>query len=76
MKILMIGNGFDLAHGLPTTYADFLCFCRLVEPIYKFLMSDSEYEEKILKEWKKNSEITEFLKNVHSQTERLQTVKC
>lgn len=25
-KILIIGNGFDLAHGLPTKYADFLTF--------------------------------------------------
>lgn len=27
MNILVIGNGFDLAHGLPTRYADFLKFC-------------------------------------------------
>lgn len=26
MNILVIGNGFDLAHGLPTTYGDFLAF--------------------------------------------------
>ena len=26
MNILIIGNGFDLAHGLPTTYKDFLDF--------------------------------------------------
>ena len=26
MNILVIGNGFDLAHGLPTTYKDFLRF--------------------------------------------------
>lgn len=26
MNILVIGNGFDLAHGLPTKYTDFLCF--------------------------------------------------
>ena len=26
MNILLIGNGFDLAHGLPTTYRDFLGF--------------------------------------------------
>lgn len=26
MNILIIGNGFDLAHGLPTTYKDFLRF--------------------------------------------------
>lgn len=24
MNILVIGNGFDLAHGLPTKYGDFL----------------------------------------------------
>ncbi|MFQ7826582.1 MAG: AbiH family protein, partial [Anaerobutyricum hallii] len=23
MNILIVGNGFDLAHGLPTKYADF-----------------------------------------------------
>lgn len=28
MNILLIGNGFDLAHGLPTKYGDFLEFCR------------------------------------------------
>lgn len=24
MNILVIGNGFDLAHGLPTKYGDFV----------------------------------------------------
>lgn len=28
MHILVIGNGFDLAHGLPTRYTDFLKYCR------------------------------------------------
>lgn len=28
MNILLIGNGFDLEHGLPTTYVDFLRFTR------------------------------------------------
>ena len=23
-RIILIGNGFDLAHGLPTSYADFI----------------------------------------------------
>lgn len=27
MNILLIGNGFDLAHGLPTKYTDFLDLC-------------------------------------------------
>lgn len=26
MNVLVIGNGFDLAHGLPTKYGDFLDF--------------------------------------------------
>lgn len=26
MQILMIGNGFDIEHGLPTKYSDFLAF--------------------------------------------------
>ena len=29
-KILIIGNGFDLAHGLPTAYKDFMQFCNVV----------------------------------------------
>lgn len=28
MKILVIGNGFDLAHGLPTSYSSFLDFVK------------------------------------------------
>jgi hypothetical protein len=28
MDLLIIGNGFDLAHGLPTRYTDFLRYCR------------------------------------------------
>lgn len=31
MNILMIGNGFDLAHGLPTKYGDFLLFAKMVK---------------------------------------------
>ncbi len=28
MNILLIGNGFDLAHGLPTSYKHFLGFTK------------------------------------------------
>lgn len=27
--VLILGNGFDLAHGLPTRYSDFLEFCKI-----------------------------------------------
>lgn len=35
MNILVIGNGFDLAHGLPTKYMDFLFFCYAVKRLIK-----------------------------------------
>lgn len=33
MNILLIGNGFDLAHGLPTTYGDFLLFAKMIKRV-------------------------------------------
>ena len=34
MNILMIGNGFDLEHGLPTKYTDFLRFVKSFQYAY------------------------------------------
>lgn len=34
MNILLIGNGFDLAHGFPTSYLDFLEFCKMIKAVY------------------------------------------
>lgn len=33
MNILIIGNGFDLAHGLPTKYTDFLKFVEVIKQV-------------------------------------------
>lgn len=33
MNILLIGNGFDLAHGLPTRYTDFLEFIKILKTV-------------------------------------------
>lgn len=33
MNILVIGNGFDLAHGLPTKYGDFLKWIEITKKI-------------------------------------------
>ena len=33
MNILVIGNGFDLAHGLPTRYGDFLEFVKVIRQV-------------------------------------------
>ncbi|MBD5467931.1 MAG: hypothetical protein HDR21_07250 [Lachnospiraceae bacterium] len=35
MNILVIGNGFDLAHGLPTKYGDFLEFVKVIRQVVK-----------------------------------------
>ena len=34
MNILVIGNGFDLAHGLPTTYKEFLYFTTIFQECF------------------------------------------
>lgn len=36
MEILIIGNGFDLAHKLPTSYDNFLDFCKKVKAVFTF----------------------------------------
>ena len=50
MNILVIGNGFDLAHGLPTKYGDFLEFCRMVERVY--FVDYYSRDEKLEDVWK------------------------
>ena len=35
MDILILGNGFDLAHGLKTKYSDFLEYCKEKYPTTK-----------------------------------------
>lgn len=42
MNILVIGNGFDLAHGLPTNYSDFLTFCRMIKEVYSIEQNGNE----------------------------------
>lgn len=62
MNILLIGNGFDLAHGLPTKYTDFLIFCKMIlkaieiSKVNKLDFKDKERCEK----WIKNSNIMLF----------------
>ncbi len=36
MNILVIGNGFDLAHGLPTKYTDFLDWIKKYQQFYSY----------------------------------------
>lgn len=50
MEILLIGNGFDLAHGLPTKYRDFLDFCQGIEILFSEDFASLEDYRKKLKE--------------------------
>ena len=73
MKILVLGNGFDLDHNLPTSYMDFLNFCNYVldmdNPdsiaIQKLKPSQIKYAE-VLKSCEPiKSTFLSFLKNNH-----------
>ena len=56
MDIIVLGNGYDLAHGLPTRYVDFLDFINLIMD-----MSDKDLNNKINKHIIEN--INNCLKN-------------
>ena len=56
--LLILGNGFDLAHGLPTTYSDFLEFSKLFNLIFTgdYLINHEnisyiDYFEQEIKNW-------------------------
>lgn len=59
MNILVIGNGFDLAFGLPAKYGDFLEFCERARKIYTFYkdVSLNKYKSKSIDNWKMNGYI-------------------
>lgn len=40
MAILVLGNGFDLAHGLPTKYSQFLDFVQMLRDYDKYLTNE------------------------------------
>ena len=61
--ILIIGNGFDLAHGLPTGYMHFLDFCEHINAIYDNTNhKGKEYYEKYLDNWDFNIDIKEEIR--------------
>lgn len=69
MNILVIGNGFDLAHGLPTKYLDFLEFVKVIKQILKKCNVDDIDWKNINIQIKKliNSNLENVRNNLHSQ---------
>lgn len=63
MNILIIGNGFDLAHGLPTKYTDFLEFVKRIKVIlnYKNKHRHHKFRKEYLDDWQINSEVKSYL---------------
>lgn len=72
MNILLIGNGFDLAHGLPTQYKNFLDFCIKAKVI--FISIDGRecnlYYDEYLRDWDINSKIKESLMEAYKSRNR------
>lgn len=63
MNVLIIGNGFDLAHGLPTKYGDFLDFCEKARRIYTYREDASliVYKRDNIDNWEMNDGIKNVL---------------
>ena len=63
--ILILGNGFDLAHGLPTRYSDFLEFAKRVMCIYTCLsnVTEDQFYKDNIDSWGKN-EFTNTARNM------------
>lgn len=71
MDILVLGNGFDLAHGLPTGYINFLEFCERVMPIYKEEGKPViNYYTEVLEGWEINNEIKDYLDEAFKSRKR------
>ncbi len=65
-KVLILGNGFDLAHGLPTRYSDFLSFCYHFRFIYTFhRKTEDEFKFRVLSMYEKELYDIPLLKDAH-----------
>ena len=61
MEILLIGNGFDLEHKLPTAYQDFLLFCAKIKPIFSTSYTYETYKNNFLNEWEIHENVKQIL---------------
>lgn len=62
MNIIVLGNGFDLAHGLPTRYTDFLKYCRDYDDNHMPISDDQDVANEFAEYINKNIWLTYFLK--------------
>lgn len=69
MKILVIGNGFDLAHGLPTKYKDFLDFLSLIKVMSGYHGYKKIFETTQLNESSIDKHIKQYIQNLITKLE-------
>lgn len=62
-SLLILGNGFDLAHGLPTRYSDFLEFCNILKNLSKFRNDKALFMSTNIENKKINKGIIGFFNN-------------
>ena len=72
-KILIIGNGFDLAHGLPTAYKDFMQFCNVVpSDLLKNIEHNDVIKRDVITKWNIHSEIKAIIESALDDTSVLE----
>jgi hypothetical protein len=64
VNILIIGNGFDLAHGLPTKYEHFLSFLKIVKLIDEIYFFKNQNKVDIIKNEIKNEKLSKALSEI------------
>jgi hypothetical protein len=74
-KLILVGNGFDLAHGLPTSYKDFLndfwknIHLNYTKDIYRELVFINENYCGILNYQKPTEDVKDFTDNLKLYSE-------
>ena len=61
MNIIILGNDFDLAHGLPTRYTDFLKYCRDYDSKLRPISDDKDIEREFYENINDNVWLSYFL---------------
>lgn len=67
MNILVIGNGFDIAHNLPTTYSDFMEFIIRIEHTMKWHGERNKFEDTHMKEYNAEEYIKDYIKKAFDE---------
>lgn len=69
-KVLILGNGFDLAHELPTKYIHFLTFCIRVDLLWWFdvgnsnkVSSKKDFQRSWISKWDMEDSIKDYIVN-------------